>query len=305
MRADARPLSLPVRAPRPRGFTLVEMILVILIGGVIAATLTVFARPALEAYLATRSRADLVAQADLALRRLTRDLRAGVPNAIRIPAASCIELLPASTGGRYRAGPDTQADASPGCSPAANCAARLDTTQSTSSFDVLGPLPALPAVGDQVVVGNQSPEQVYGGSNRASITALSTPAASQGSLRISIAATQFPNGYDGGRFLVVPAAQGPVFYVCEGADGSVDGDGNARGRLLRLAGYGYQAAYPSSCPNAAAGDVLATQVASCQFVYNPSQGATQQHGHVWLQLQLRRRGETVTLAHGAHVDNAP
>jgi MSHA biogenesis protein MshO len=103
----------------------------------------------------------------------------------------------------------------------------------------------------------------------------------------------------------VPASQGPVFYVCSGADGSSDADGNARGRLMRLMGYGYNAAYPAGCPSTAAAHVLASHVASCQFMYDPNQGATQQNGFVWLQIVLQERGEKVTLAYGAHVDNAP
>ena len=288
-----------------RGFTLVELILVIVIGGVMAATLTVFMRPALDSYLATRSRADLVAQADTALRRMVRDLRVAVPNSIRIPNSQCFELLPTASGGRYRMEPDTVNDSGPGCTPGADCSAPLDTTQPVTLFDVLTPLAATPAVGDAVVIGNQTPEQVYGGSNRATITQVGTPDARYGRHRIGIASTQFPSGYDGGRFVVVPAAQGPVFYVCSGADGSTDAQGNGRGTLVRLMGYGYNAGYPASCPSAATGHVLASHVLSCQFVHDPNQGATQQNGFVWLQLVLGRSGEQTTLAFGAHVDNAP
>ncbi|MEY4750879.1 MAG: hypothetical protein RIQ60_3093 [Pseudomonadota bacterium] len=294
------------RRASQQGYTLVELILVIVIGGVLAAALVVFMRPALESYLATRSRADLVEQADQALRRMARDVRVSVPNAIRIPNSQCVETLPSSAGGRYRMGPDTVNDSAPACSPAVDCSAPLDTTEATSVFDVLSPLAVTPAVGDMVVVGNQTPAQVYGGSNRAAITAVAaSPRAAYGLTRISIATTQFPNGYDGGRFMVVPAAQGPVFYVCEGADGSTDASGNARGRLLRLLAYGYNAAYPSTCPATSAGHVLASQVLSCQFSYDPNQGATQQNGFVWLQIVLQARGERITLAYGAHVDNAP
>jgi MSHA biogenesis protein MshO len=288
-----------------RGFTLIELILVIVVGSALAATLVVFMRPALLGYLATRARADLVEQADSALRRMARDVRVAVPNSIRQPGSQCFELLPSSAGGRYRMEPDTVNDSAPDCTPGAGCAAPLDTTQATTVFDVLSPLAVTPAVGDAVVVGNQVPEQVYGGSNRAAITSLSTPAAAYGRMRIGITSTQFPNGYDGGRFLVVPAAQGPVFYVCAGADGSIDAQGNGRGRLMRLMSYGYNAAYPAGCPDTTPGHLLASRVLSCQFTYDPNQGATQQNGFVWLQIVLARAGEQITLAYGAHVDNAP
>jgi MSHA biogenesis protein MshO len=181
----------------------------------------------------------------------------------------------------------------------------LDTTQATSSFDVLTPLAGNPSMGDVVVVGNQVPEQVYGGVNRAAITAVTTPDTRYGKHRLSITATQFPNGYDGGRFMIVPASQGPVFYSCTGADGSVDANGNGRGRLMRMMAYGYNAAYPGSCPDTSTAHVLASQVVSCQFVYDPNQGATQQSGFVWMQLELARAGEAAHMAIGAHVANGP
>lgn len=290
---------------RQRGFSLVELVMVIVIGGVIAATLTVFLRPAMDNYLATRARADLTDQADTALRRMVRDVRLAVPNSIRTPGTQCFETVPTSAGGRFRSGPDTLNDSAPGCTPGTSCAAPLDPSQATSVFDVLTPLSATPAAGDWVVVGNQTPADVYAGTNRAAISAVTTPNAAYGKHRIAIASTQFPLGYDGGRFTVVPNAQRAVFYVCSGADGTLDGSGNGKGTLYRLMNYGFNAAYPTACPSTATADVLATRVRACSFVYDPNQGATQQNGFVWMQLELARNNESATLAIGAHVPNTP
>ena len=288
-----------------RGFTLIELILVIVIGSVMAASLVVFFRPAIDGYLASRARADLTDQADTALRRIVRDVRLAVPNSIRTPGSQCSELVPSSTGGRFRTGPDTANDSGPSCTPGATCAAALDTAQATTVFDVLTPLSATPAVGDWLVVGNQNPADVYGGVDRAAISAVATPAATQGRQRLSIASTQFPLGYDGARFSVVPNAQRAVFYVCSGADGTLDAQGNGKGTLYRLQNYGFNAAYPSACPAIGSADVLATRVRSCSFVYDPNQGATQQSGFVWIELDLARNGEAAHLAMGAHVANVP
>lgn len=293
------------RSVRCRGFTLIELVVAIVIFGVMAATLTVFVRPAFEAYLATRERADLAAQAGQALARMQADMRAAVPNSIRTPGVHCIETLPTRGGGRYRRAPDTVNDSAPGCNPGNDCSAALDTTQATTVFDVLTPLNPPPAAGDFVVVDSQNPGDVYAGSNRAVIAAVTVPAAAFGRHRLTVASTAFPAGYDGGRFVVVPASQRAVFYVCSGADGTLDANGNGRGTLFRLSNYGFNATYPAACPATAGGAVLATQVRSCRFIYDPHQGATQQNGFVSLQLELARHGETASLVFGAHVLNTP
>jgi MSHA biogenesis protein MshO len=297
---------------RRRGFTLIELILVIVIGSVLAVTLTVFVVPAIESYLASRARAELADQADTALRRVLRDVRAAVPNSIRTPGSQCFELVPTSAGGRLRIGPDTVNDASPACTPAADCNAAapacgavLDVTRATSVVDLLSGPSTNPVVGDQLVVGNQNANDVYAGTNRARITGVCTPNAVFGRLRLAIASTQFPLGFSSGRFTTVPGGQAPVFYVCSGADGTLDADGNGKGKLVRLAGYGFNAAYPTACPAAGSGAVVATRIRSCTFAYDPNQGGTQQSGFLWMQLDLTRRGETVSLAAGAHVVNTP
>ena len=295
---------------RATGFTLIELVLVIVIGSVMAATLVVFFKPAIDGYLASRARADLTDQADTALRRMVRDVRLAVPNSVRTPGPQCFELVPTSGGGRYRTGPDTVNDSGPNCAPGANCAAPLDAAQATTVFDVLTPLSATPAVGDWVVVGNQTPADVYGGVNRAAISAVATPAAgtlgaAYGRHRITVASTQFPLGYDGARFTVVPNAQRAVFYTCSGADGTLDAKGNGKGTLYRAMNYGFNAAYPTACPTSAGADVLATRVRSCNFVHDPNQGATQQNGFVWMELDLARNGEAAHLMIGAHVANGP
>ncbi|HJV84115.1 MAG TPA: prepilin-type N-terminal cleavage/methylation domain-containing protein [Noviherbaspirillum sp.] len=290
---------------RARGFTLAELVIVIVITGIIAAAIVIFLVPAINAYVDSRRRADLVSQADTALRRMARDIRMAVPNSIRSPSDQCFELVPTATGGRYRMAPNTVVDATADCSVPANCSATLDTSQPSSAFDVLSPLSAMPAAGDWVVIGNQDANDVYAGATRAAISSVSTPDSAFGLYRIAFNAKQFPVGYDGGRFSVVANNGGSqaVFYICDNASG-VDANGNGTGTLYRLS-RPFTPAYPASCPATTGAAVLATHVRSCSLVYSPSTGSTQQRGFVWMQVDLAQRNETISLSYGAHVDNVP
>lgn len=264
---------------KARGFTLIELIMVIVLTGIIAASLTVFMKPAIDSYFDMQRRGDLTDMADTALRQISQDIRRAVPNSVILHSASCIQLAPTIAGGRYRMAPDIVNAGS----------ATLDTTTTTSSFDVLTPLRTIPAQNDWVVIDNQNGSDVYNGSNRGQINTVTTPSSTLGQHRIALISTkQFPIGYDGGRFVVVANAEQSVFYNCTG------------GKLYRTTDT--FSATSATCA-ATTGALVATDIASCTFTY--ATGATQQSGLVWLQLQLSRSGESVTLAHGTHIDNVP
>jgi MSHA biogenesis protein MshO len=275
---------------RMRGFTLVELVVVIMITGIMAASLTVFFVPAINTYFDSRRRAEMTDAADTALRRIGRDVRRAVPNSIRIVGGTCFELVPTKSGGLYRRAMDID-PVHPGSDP-------LDTSGADTAFDVLSPLANPPVAGDFVVIGNQNGNDVYSGTTRGTVAAggwASPPApggAAVGVGRITLnAATQFPSGYDGGRFQVVDQFEQSVFYICDGA-------GNLR-RLVRA----FVAAYPAVCP--AGGAVLASNVSACTFTYNANPSATQGAGFLSMQINLTSGGETMGLSYGTHVSNVP
>jgi MSHA biogenesis protein MshO len=99
------------RLRRSGGFTLVEAIMTIAIIGIIGGIVAVFIRAPILGYRDTVDRAELTDQADLALRRMARDIRLALPNSVRVNDSgdhpgSQLELLLTRSGARYMADDD-------------------------------------------------------------------------------------------------------------------------------------------------------------------------------------------------------
>lgn len=285
------------------GFTLVELVIVIVLVAVVGATVAIVVKPAVDAYWRTKVRSELVDVADSALRRLLRDVRAAVPNSIRTPPGStqCIELVPTRSGGRYRTAADTVRDGAT-CPAGANCSAPLQTGAANTRFDSLSAVDA--QVGDFVVVYSTTPDDVYGGSRRAVIGSLGAPPlASHGVTRIGLnnPGLSLPAGTPlTGRYVVVAQAEQSVFYVCD-AVSAVNGEGT--GRLYRLV-RNFTAAAPGACPavSPANAAIVADRLSACEFDYGI---AGNQRAFLKVRLGLQRAGEAVQLVSGAHVANEP
>lgn len=276
---------------RTTGFTLIELIVVMVVVGALAGSLAIFVKPAMQSYADANRRTALSDAADGALRRMKRDIRMAVPNSFRQANANCIEMVPSTGGGRFR----TDADPNDANSKA------LDTSAPGNTFDVMMGPGTPPAVSDLLVIGNQSPNDIYNGSNVTAVTGIQVhpaPANStdvvRGTHQITLATNaRMPLGYDGARFAVAPANLGAVSYVCNLQTGT----------LTRFSAY--QPGQSCAPPNGAASAVLATRVIGCNFNLDPNPGVTQDGGYIELQLTLNDAGSTVTLIDGAHAENMP
>lgn len=272
-----------------RGFTLVESVLVIALTGVLAATVSLFIVQPVQAYMAASARAALVDQADLALRRIERDLRRALPNSTRVSGDGlALEMVPVRSAARF-------------VTEGSN---RLDFTSADTSFDVLGPPLELGAA-QTLAFYNLGPgvtgSDVYAASSssteQASSNRRSATNAAGASTRITLSSSAaLPAAANSPPFRVM-AVDSPVSYRCD----------LGSGRLVRHSGYGFQASQPLP-PTAGQAAVLATGVRACRFSADGSLVAARASlVSMTLTLGTDASGaeERISLYHAVYVDNLP
>lgn len=259
------------------GFTLIELVMVIVIMGVIGGIVAVFMKSPIDAYVDSARRAALTDVADTAVRRMARDIRKALPNSILNPNNQCLEFIPTKTGGRYRADVD-----------AAGNGDTLNFAAADTTFNMLGNNGDFPAdqqiqVNDVVAVYNLgiNGADAYAADN----TSVVSKVVNGTETEITIASKQFPLASGSNRFHVIPGGENVVAYVCNG------------GNLFRTA----RAFSGAACPTT--GAILARNVGSCNFVYNGSD--LQRNALVQLSITFTDGGETVSLYHEVHTDNTP
>lgn len=270
--------------PNQTGFTLVELIMVIVILGVIGGMVAVFMKSPIDAYFDSARRAALTDVADTTVRRMARDIRKALPNSLRVPtttpANQCLEFIPTKTGGRYRT-----EDATPGDGTALNFAA------ADASFNMLGSNNALPleqriVQGDVIAVYNLgiTGSDAYNQDNTSAVSGAPTNGTET---VIPINNKLFPLASGSSRFHVIPENEKIVTYRCSG------------GRLFRTASN----TFASACP--ATGAVLADKVSACNFVYNGSDLQRNALVQITLRFTDPDSNESVNLYHEVHVSNTP
>lgn len=290
-------------APSQRGFTLIELVVTIVVGSIVVAFMAMFIVMPMEAYSAQTRRAQLVDDADSALRFMGRDIRSALPNSVRVfnsGSVYAIEFLATLDGARYLDG-----------GPLSDPTLALDFTKPISAFSTTVPftqhsLPWSPpsaylAIYNIGVPGADAyqPPPTSSGPNvitppNTTITIVAGSTANQNLVTLS-SPFQFAYGSPGRRVYLV---SGPVSYLCD----------TSAGTLTRYSGYTIQGTQPTSAAaltsNGATASVVAGDVGSCQFTYTASITA-QRNALVTLTLQLTQSNESVQLLYEVQMVNSP
>lgn len=281
------------------GFTLIEMVMVIVITGIIGGMVAVFLKWPVQQYIDMARRAELTDIADTALFRMSGEVSTAVPNSVRVAGCGttpCVEFLPAREVGRYRAVQDMS-----GASAVGDV---LDFGSADGSFDVIGPAVNF-AAGDYIVIGSTQSDGLPAYDMTAASGVLRAYTGGAGAqANVAITPTKFPSFAQLAtqRFNVVDGAQQAVTYACEGTLGALDANKNGQASLVKHWGYGFKTAQVAPAALAGSRALLADKVSGCVIDYAV---ANQRMGLLGVRLTLTAGGESVSLYQEIHVSNAP
>lgn len=311
---------------KTKGFTLIELVIVMVLAGILSVAVSVFIARPISAYASVASRASLVDAADMTLRRMSRDIQSAVPNSLRVKTVgnrSAIEMVNIVEGMRYRATP-----AGP----------YLDFSAPITNFHVIGQfqfaIPNGTNPGNPTCIANNCRLVVYNtGANTGGaipsdnpapgVNVYSTVAAPPcagcnpppGSVTITPVGTSvtLTNPGSEGNVLMSSGVQfalpstrqridivdTPVTYLC-------DVSANQQ-NITRYSNYTItpvQPTDPAVAPlNSATAAQLTGNVTACGFTYSP--GTPQRNGVISMSITLTNGGETITLMRQVEVNNVP
>ena len=295
----------------PAGFTLVEMIIVILIAGILSGIVAVFIVRPVEGYRDLQRRATLVDAAESALRRMERDVRIALPNSVRRVnlggGGFALELIPTLDGGKYEFGGNA-------------CESLSFAGAGDTNFDVIGGFHNV-TPGNysnyRMVVNNlgTTNNDVYVDGSSAPDPSVITPLG----INISIirpasaapcggdpvndhvifsSAHQFKGGASTNRRVYIVTT--PVSYLC-----LPDAANPSLGTLMRYENYPIVAAQPSSAAIAplatAASARVADRVSACSVTTTTVD--VRNTSLVTVDLSIAEAGEQIRLIHQMPLDN--
>lgn len=288
---------------REKGFSLIELIIVIVISGIISGIVTRFITQPVQGFIDLSRRATLVYSAESAIRRMQRDIRRALPNSIRVSGGgTAIEMIQTVEGARYRANP---------APPPADPSDRLEFETADTHFDVLGNLSSIGATGLRVAVYNTGDvdasgvpargKNAYAQANAITGKNVVTPAGT--AITISDSGNNEDHINIAGGFLFTSKSPANRVYLVNSGVSYIC----SSGQLRRYSNYDFTNATQPNPPSSLdiENALMADNIANCSFTYDA--GSASRSGLMTLDLTVSdaATGESVRLLHQVHVDNAP
>ncbi len=255
-----------------QGFTLVELVIVIVLMSIVSLAGVEVIRQSSDSYLAMSNRQTMANAARLSVERISREVRAALPGSVRTNS-QCVEFIPILVAGRYFS------------IPVETTANSIDVVPVAAELQsAVGSVAVYPVGASPYSAGNDilSPEASFGAPDGNNVSQLSWTGSHS-----------FPFRSPTSRFFMV---DDPVSYCV---------DGNF---LFRYQGYGVNetqlavASLPSALPNRA---LLAEGVAGSVLPFQVTDPGLTRNALVELNLQFAVGGEMIQLTHEAQLRNVP
>ena len=275
-----------------KGFTLIESIITIVIVGIVASIVSIIIGNYLENYDATSRRTMMQTSAQLAVERISREIRHALPNSICVyNGATCVStpqnkvyFVTVKDAGYYQ---DTT-----GNYPSISKKALPITPVSDNEFDIISEIDEanLNAIEDTdwVAVYNINNSSIYSGNNARKINTLTNivPAPGEQIVRVQLDSNfSFPLHSPQRRVHIVEPHS--TMFFLQGTD------------LM----WGKSADDFVNPATAAESHLLLQNVIGLAFSFTP--GSSQRSGLLHIDLTVEDEGEQIHIIHEAHVYNVP
>ncbi|MCG8672035.1 MAG: prepilin-type N-terminal cleavage/methylation domain-containing protein [Pseudomonadales bacterium] len=259
-----------------RGFTLVELIIVIVISGIIAAGSARFIAYTASGYVATATRQGNAAMGVILSQKLSRELRSALPNSVRtFNSDECIEFVPVLSADRYSV------------APVAPAAAATSVTVVNTSYSLSA------SVTEYAAIYPSSAAAIYSPSTNTALTNAQISGITSTTLTLG-ASHQFPADSPMRRVYIV---SDPVCYCLNTVSG-IEG-------IFRYSGYGFGVRTGDSIPSTGNRSLLVNNVVGSSVEFEVTPATLTRNALAEFVFEVNDGGEVFHIDQEVQIRNAP